>query len=387
MPRVKDLLLLVVAGLVLTARPAMTTDAPAVPRLQINGTQWLDEHGRAYVPRWVSGLTLLARTPEQQSAYLDWAARTGFNGVRVFAGALTWASQTPESARAALPELLNRAASRGLVVEVTALTDTGTGYDARGHLSAVVDILAHRPGVVLELANEVGHPTQSPTLTSALLREWGRELVAPRKILWAIGATDAPQLTGDFSTLHIDRVDGLWNHPAGVRAIHATSARFGVPVTNNEPIGADEQDGRETGRQRINEPAVFLALGALDRASGFGGVHHSQSGLMAALPGPIQQRCAEAYIAGHRAVESLFGDERGLFYEVGQPAAPVAAVTGLPGDRVQTFVTGKHAIVVMVGAPDDAVLRWREGWRSLRVVSTMRATDGRRVAIVHAGLK
>lgn len=376
--------LLVMAGLALTARPAMTTDAPAVPHLRINGTHWLDDSGRVYVPRWVSGLTLLVRTPRQQSVYLDWAARTGFNGVRVFAGALTWAGQTPVSARAALPALLDRAASRGLVVEVTALTDTGTGYDARAHLSAVIDILAGRPGVVLELANEVGHPTQAPALTPAKLREWGRELAAPRRVLWAIGATDAPRMAGDFSTLHIDRVDNLWNHPAGVRAIHAASARLGVPVIDNEPVGADEQDGRKTGRQRINEPAVFLALGALDRASGFGGVHHSQSGLMAALPGPVQQRSAAAYVAGHRAVESALGNERGALQEVGQPLSPLMSVVGLPADRVQMFVTGKQAIVVLVGAPRDSVLHWRDGWRLLRVVMTMRGSDGQRVEIVHA---
>lgn len=361
--------------------------AASPPGLRVQGTRFLDAAGRPYVPRWVSGLALLARSPSQQMPFLDWAKATGFNGVRVFAGALPWAGQSPESARAALPGLLDRAAARGLVVEVTALTDTGTGYDARTHLSAIVDILAGRPGVVLELANEVGHRTQAQDLTPTRLQAWGRELAAPRGVVWAIGAVDDPTLAGDYSTMHVNRANGLWEQVPGLKALLTTAARLGVPVIDNEPTGADELDGRETGRQRINEPAVFLAFGAFDRASGFGGVHHSQAGLMAALPGPMQQRSAEAYVAGHRAVESVFGDERGVFKDVGAVGAPVRSVSGLPAQRVLAFVAGKQAVIVVAGARSDLVLRWASGWQPVRVVKTMRAADGRRVDIIHAGLK
>lgn len=381
------LLPIVVAGLALTARSALTFRDQPLPRLRVEGTQFLDETGRAYIPRWVSGLTLLARSPYQQATYLDWAARTGFNGVRVFAGALAWAGQSPESARAALPGLLDRAAARGLAVEVTALTDTGTGYDARAHLSVIVDILAGRPGVVLELANEVGHPTQARDMTPSRLQAWGRELAAPRGVVWAIGAVDDPALAGDYSTIHVNRANGLWEQVPGLKVLHTTAIRLGVPVINNEPIGADEQHGRHTGRQRIDEPAVFLVFGASDQASGFGGVHHSQAGLLAALPGPVQQRSAEAYVAGHRAVESVLGDERGVLRDVGEGGAPLVSVSGLPADRVLTFVAGKQAVIVVAGAHDDTVLRWAEGWTPQRVVKTMRGADGRRVDIIHARIK
>jgi len=376
-----------IAGVACVATPAMTEQATSPPRLRAQGTQFLGEAGRPYVPRWVSGLTLLARTPAQQAAFLDWAKTTGFNGVRVFGGALTLAGQTPESARAALPGLLDRAAARGLTVEVTALTDTGTGYDARAHLSAIVDILAGRPGVVLELANEVGHRTQAQDLTPTRLQAMGRELAAPRGVVWAIGAVDGPTLAGDYATIHVNRANGLWEHVPGLKVLHTTAVRLGVPVIDNEPVGADEQHGRETGRQRINEPAVFMAFGAFDRASGFGGVHHSQAGLLAALPGPVQQRSAEAYVAGHRAVESVLGDERGVFHDVGEAGAPLVSVSGLPADRVLTFVAVKQAVIVVAGASDDAVLRWAAGWHSSRVVKTMRGADGRRVDIIHAILK
>lgn len=344
------------------------TTAAAPPALRVAGRQFVDETGRVYVPRWVSGLTLLARTPAQQTAFLDWASDTGFNGVRVFAGALTWADQTSDAARAALPALLDRAAARGLVMEVTALTDTGTGYDAHAHLRAVVAILAGRRGVLLELANEVGHPTQAADLTPARLRAWGAELATPRRILWAIGASDDPIRAGDYTTVHLDRGPPFWTQIARVRQLGALADTFAAPVINNEPIGADERPGRETGRQRWDDPAGFFALGVLDRAFHTGGVHHSQAGLMAALPGPVQQQCADAYVAGHRAIEIVLADRRGEFLEVG-PAA-------------YAFVAGDRGVLVLLGTTGDAGLTRTPGWRQIRVVATVTARDGSRVVVV-----
>ncbi|MCR4375874.1 MAG: hypothetical protein NUW22_13605 [Acidobacteria bacterium] len=354
---------------VIAACGAATSTTDAAPSaLRVVGRQFVDETGRVYIPRWVSGLTLLVRTPEQQAAYLDWAQRTGFNGVRVFAGALTWADQTPDGARAALPALLDRAAARGLVVEVTALTDTGTGYDAHAHLRAVVAMLAGRRGVLLELANEVGHHTQAPSLTPARLRAWGTELATPRGVLWAIGAADDPIRAGDYTTVHLDRGPPFWTQVARVREIGALADTFGAPVINNEPTGADERPGRETGRQRWDDPAGFFALGVLDRAFHIGGVHHSQAGLMAELPGPVQQQCADAYVAGHRAVERVLAERRGEFLGVG-PAA-------------YAFVAGTRGVLVGLGLTGDAGPARPPGWRQVGVVATMTARDGSRVDVV-----
>jgi hypothetical protein len=366
-----------------------------VPRLGVTGAQFVDEGGVGYIPRWVSGLTLLVRSPEQQTAFLDWARATGFNGVRVFAGALTWADQTPEGARAALPDLLDRAASRGLVVEVTALTDTGTGYDGKAHLADVVDIVAGRRGVVLELANEVGNPTQAPDLTPERLRAWGEELATPRGILWAVGAGDAdhpvngrnPTYGGTYITAHLDRGGAMWPQIARVRALFENVESHGVPVINNEPMGADERDGRETGRQRWNQPAAFFALGVLDRAFGLGGVHHSQAGLIAELPGPIQQRCAEAYVEGHRAVEGVLGGTPGRFVDAGKPGSPVASVDRGNVTAAYSFVDGARGLTVLVGVSGDPVLRLAGAWHQVRVVATMAAADGSRTDVVEVAIR
>ena len=364
MPRLELGLMLVVVA----ACGVATSTTTAPPMLRVEGRQFVDESGRVYLPRWVSGLTLLTRTPAQQTAFLDWAKDTGFNGVRVFAGALTWADQTPDGARAALPALLDRAAARGLVVEVTALTDTGSGYDAHAHLRGIVAILAGRRGTVLELANEVGHPTQAADLTPARLRAWGTELATPRRVLWAIGAHDDPIRAGDYTTVHLDRGPPFWTQVARVRQLGALADAFGAPVINNEPIGADERPGQETGRQRWNDPAGFFALGVLDRAFHIGGVHHSQAGLMAERPGPVQQQCADAYVAGYRAVEAVLGDRRGEFQEVGSGA--------------YAFVVGDRGVFVRLGLTGDAGLMPAPGWRQIRVVATMTARDGSRADVV-----
>jgi hypothetical protein len=367
----------------------------AVPQLRVQGTQFVDEAGRPYIPRWVSGLTILTRTPAQQATFLDWAKKTGFNGVRVFAGAVSWAKLTPELSLKALPGLLDQAAARGLVVEVTGLMDTGLGYDAKAHVQALVNILAGRRGVVFELANEIGHPTQAKDLTPERLRAWGQEIVAPRGLVWAVGAADTDQLVngrypaagGSYITVHLDRGGEMWPQIARVRALFTIVEAHGVPVIDNEPTGADERPGRETGRQRWNDPAGFFALGVLDRAFNLGGVHHSQAGLMGELPGPVQQRCADAYVAGHRAMESALGTDRGVFVEAGRDGGPVKSVTGMAAPQVLPFVGKDRAVVVLVGAPAGAKLQWANGWRQVAVVKSMTGHDGARVDVIHAARK
>lgn len=393
--------------------------APPVPRLMVKGRQFYDaDTGALYVPRWVSGLTLLARTAEQQEAFLAWAAKTGFNGVRVFAGALTWAGQTPESARAALTPMLNRAARHGLVVEVTALTDTGTGYDAKRHLAGIVDQLAGRRGVVLELANEIGHGTQAEDITPERMRAWGAELVRPRGILWAVGAStvdepcppadpwivdgevrerpaacrgyaegEYPAHGGDYSTAHLERGSrDLWNQFRRVREIFAIADNQGRPALNNEPLGCAEPG---TTGQRYFDPAMAFALGALDRAFGVGGVHHSQAGLMAELPGPVQQACADAYVAAHRAVDSalpgVVGSYRNVRNESDHPILSARFVDGGAADgvvRAYSFIDGGRGVTVLVGAKGDAGLQWGNGWRHVRGIELRTAHDGRSVGVL-----
>jgi hypothetical protein len=84
---------------------------PTLP-VRVDGRFWVTDAG-TFRPLFQSGLTLLVRGPPERAAFLDVTRALGFNGVRVFAGDIGWAGQTPAAARAALPALLEEAAASG----------------------------------------------------------------------------------------------------------------------------------------------------------------------------------------------------------------------------------------------------------------------------------
>lgn len=290
-------------ALLVAAFAAVQSAAP--PPIHVDG-RFFTAGGTTLRPLFTSGLALLSRSEPERGAFLDEARALGFNGVRVFAGALAWAKQTPDAARARLTSLLDQAARRGLYVEVTAVTDSSTGYDVASHLRQVSAICSAAPNCILEAANEYYHPTQSalvrdPTRLAALAR---RTIAGP---VWALGAPpfDAlrnnawPIPAGDFITVHLDRGRPFWEQLAHVRALARIGARTGKPVINNEPIGAAEVP--EPGR-RESDPRFYFALGALSRLFELGVVFHSEDGLNGRPLGPRQRRAAEALVAGFTSI-------------------------------------------------------------------------------------
>lgn len=360
------------------------------PRPRVLGRVW-QQHGTLFVPHFVSHLSALRpeRSQDDWAQFFDWAALAGFNGVRVFAGALTWASQTAAGARLRLSEYLDRAEEGGLAVEVTALTDSGSGYDPEEHLAAVAEIVRGRPHAILELANEVGHPTQSPIVTPDWLREMGQRYA--HDLTWAVGATgDEPGpdgyagAGGVYATAHLDRGRDLLNQIRRVRELYAIVERHTIPCLDNERLGADEVDGAVSGKQRTNQPWFFYAAGLLDRCFvGVGGVHHSQAGLDAVLPGPVQRQCAEAEHNGHLVAGVVLGQTTPFYLNAGHAGSPVTNPGGSaafedrgpdggpPGPiiRAYSFAVGDDAITVVLHRPPvfpDDVLTWGNGWVKVR---------------------
>lgn len=91
-------------------------------RLRSAGKNIVDASGRIFRAHFASFLNAL--DGKEYEAQLDQIAALGFNGVRVFAGALHWANVTADQAKARLPQFIDACAKRGLYVIVTALTDT-----------------------------------------------------------------------------------------------------------------------------------------------------------------------------------------------------------------------------------------------------------------------
>jgi hypothetical protein len=345
-------------------------------RIRVDGRFFVNDAG-TFRPVFQSGLTLLARGDAERAAFLRETASLGFNGVRVFSAALPWAGQTPEAARAMLPRLLTEAAAHGLYVFVSALTETRKGYDAEAHLRAVAGIVAAHDNALLEIANEPWHPTQSDEVNDPVrLLALARRAV-PANVPYALGAghEDEPDLSGRyafaggaFNTAHLDRGRDTWNQVRRLREIEAVSAATKTPTFSGEPIGADERMGGATGtKQRRNDPEFFFALGALSRGFELPTVFHSEAGLQGQLLGPAQRACAQAFIAGWRALDTA---ELLNFVNAKWAGSPVEDANFEGGViRAYSFVAGGRGWTVLVGKSGDPAIRWGSGWRPAGVVA------------------
>lgn len=276
-------------------------------RLKASGTRIVDAAGENFHAVFASGLTLLTKTPAQRAAFLDEVRFLGFNGVRTFGGRLSWAGQSPTSALQALPAVIQETASRGLYLQIAAITDSRDGgYDEIAHLRRVAALTAGAEHVLLEVANEPYHHTQSALvndLPGLCARAWSALVGYPN--LWALGAAinDYPVngryagACGPISVSHISRGGTSADMLAAALGLREIARVTGKPVISSEPIGA----GERAERGRTADVAFFGALAHRLRSLDVGGgVFHSEDGLHARPPGPTQRAAAAAYVAGSR---------------------------------------------------------------------------------------
>lgn len=275
-------------------------------RLRAEGTALVDAAGERYIPAFASALTILTKTPAERAAVLDELAGLGFNGIRVFAGALLWAPQTPAQALAALPDVLRETAARGLYVQVTAITDSRDGgYDVRAHLAAVADLTAGFEHTILESGNELYHGTQADVVNDIqAFCEMSRATLAGYPNLWGLGAGNHDEpiagrydaACGPLNFVHLRR-----GQPAHMLdALHGLAAiarDTGRPVLNSEPIGAAEVSRPGA---RLADPAWFGEMAHRGVSLGLGAVFHSEDGLHARPLSPLQLEAARAFIEGMR---------------------------------------------------------------------------------------
>jgi hypothetical protein len=168
----------------------------------------------------------------------------------------------------------------------------------REQVAGVGRIAAGYPNVAVQLANEHYHPTQSrelrdPATLTALAR-----LVPPQVLYTESAAAEdtAPQPQGAYITRHLSRSGSPARMIARVQLLGRLEAETGKPVVNDEPIGAAERD--QPGR-RLSDPGFFRALASATSAAGLaGGTFHCEDGLLARIPGPVQQACARAWVEG-----------------------------------------------------------------------------------------
>ncbi len=322
---------------------------------------------------WSASMLAGLRPGHDPRPALDEVAALGFNAVRVFAGRLSWANQSPADALARLPWFLTEAHARGLNVDAVALTDTKDGdreaYPRRAHATAVGQMLT--PFDVLTLANEPWHTTQL-----GLDPAWLASIPTPQGVIVALGAAEDDESPayaaagGHWVTAHLDRGRDVWNMVRRVRELLALSEASGRPVLSSEPIGADEQDS--PGRRCAN-PSIFYTMGALGQLMGVSTCFHSQAGLWADRLGPRQRECAQAFIRGVRAIPAAPYTYKNATHD----DSPVENAEWNEGrtdrlgcTRAYSGVTGDRGYTVVLGIGQGGHgVRW--GWAHHDLVSEM----------------
>jgi hypothetical protein len=275
-------------------------------RLSTRDTRLACSDGSPFRWRGVTAFALLEQVAHGRrrdaDAYMRWASKTGFNLVRVLAMADVLFKLTPDEGRRHMTTLFRMAGERGLYVEIVALADTASYgmelADLRAQAAAVGEIAAGHPNVVVQIANEHYHPTQSRELHDpAALRELARLIPPPVLYTESAAADDtAIQPQGAYVTRHLSRGGGAARMVARVQLLGSLALQTGKPVVNGEPIGAAERD--QPGR-RLSDPGFFRDLARQTSAAGLaGGTFHCEDGLFARVPGPVQQACARAWVQG-----------------------------------------------------------------------------------------
>ncbi len=370
-----------------------TSTLPAPAPLATDG-RFFTRGGETFRPLFASQLALCVRSTRERQARYRELVSLGFNGFRVFAGDLGWAGQTPATARAVLPTILDEAAAHGLYVYVCAITGgRDPVYDVEAHLREVVAICAGRPNVLLEGANEIGHPTLSPRATVPWLNGQLSRL-APRELLWTPGAplgVDEPDTDGEwaggggiFNDAHLDRGRDKWNQVRRLRELYAIAEVTRRPVMNGEMIGADERMGGycpdqpngvcQRPKERRDDPDFFFAAGVLSRGFELGTVFHSQSGLNALPLGPGQTACARAFVRGFICIPT---DARLTFGNAGWQGSPVAEYDKDGTTRAYSFIAdSSRGWTVLLGMRREPHVVWGGGWRPVGVVADTNTADG-----------
>jgi hypothetical protein len=362
------------------------TAAPVAGRLEVCGRALCTPDGSRFSWRGVTAFGLVDLVADKREAdaqaFMAWAARTGFTVVRVLAMNRGWMDLSPADGRRALPRTLAMARAHGLYVQVVALAGTGTrefSSDAflQDQVRAVAQACATADNCVLELANEPYHSTQATLNDAARMGRLQRGVPPGLPVAWGAARDHRSEdmAGGTYVVAHVARRGNRWDRVSRVQELGEVSRRTGKFVVDSEPIGAAEAPQPS---RRDNEPAAFFAQGLLARIFDVGTTFHCEDCLLARLPGPVQQQCAEALIAG----ATLPSPAAALTpIAVGAPTAPVARLEPLsPQARTFAAVAPSEGVVLVLGTSEPPRPSWQRDWAPTAHVSRWAGLHAWRVA-------
>jgi hypothetical protein len=311
----------------------------------------------------------------------DEADALGFEVWRIFAGRLPWASQELRDVYDKLPNLLDDARHRGRHVLLDYHTEAGTGYDLEAHTRELEAITAGRDNVLKSVSNEPWHPSQGNRLSPQRCRDLAGMMAGPVSFGASDNDEDLAYIPGAaWGAKHRDRGRDLWNDVRRQRELLATQELANVPILDEEGKGAAEAS--VSGKREAN-PSYFFAQAALAQLFNLGGtVFHSDAGLWARPFGPNQRRCAEAFIAGFRAVPAA----RYEYKNTGHVGSPVVSARFNDGDmgkegctRSYSGIFGAEGCNVTLGISGNSGVQYGNGWQRGDVLGQMPGVEVVRV--------
>lgn len=337
---------------------------PAGPIFRVNGAPW----------RWLAcdgfALPMLHAAGEDITPVLAWAVRTGFVKIRAFFG-LHWIAQqlgrpdflaTPDQTRAFLRLLADWELRCEWTVGDLQYLKADAGDQRRwydGQIDAIKDFdlttaetcnEAFKNGVDVSAIGRFGHgivqssgvyvPPCDPRLDYGVTHP-------PRDDEWPRKGKELFDLYNGFDP----------DLPGGVR----------IPWVNDEGMGADEVNKPGS---RSNVPADFFDDAAVSALMGAGGTFHCTDGVYGRIPGPVQQHCADCYVAGSKSIPAdaaLGSYTRGLLGD-----SPLEHDDAL---ALRTFgrINGSQATCVAVRPQPDWRAVAQNGWR----ITGQAGPDGR----------
>lgn len=337
--------------------------APGPASLSIRGTRF--HAGDApFEWRGITAFALLEQIAHgrgaEAEAYVKWAAAQELTVVRVLTMAKHLFKLTPDEGRAALPRLLEMAATHGLYVEIVALADTAAiPVDLEAHVKAVGAIAGEHSNALIEIANEPGHSTQrrdvhDPRRLLALAK------LVPEAIPVALGSAeyDGAFAAGGYATYHFPRDGGEegWGHVLRLAEGASLVTRWGKPVVNDEPIGAAPQF---VAGRRDNDPARFAAAALLSRLAGLYPTFHYDAGLLAKVPTGREFEALNAWIAALRVGERVPWQETEFLH-----GKALGTLVRASGARAAFARAGRQeAWILLVDPGPNTSVEWMPGWQ------------------------
>jgi hypothetical protein len=277
-----------------------------------------------------------------------------------------WLDLSPTDGRRALPRVFAIAREHGMYVQIVALANTNERsgpYRAEPFLSEQVRevgrLCATAGNCVLEIANEPYHGSQASLDEPALMQRLQQQVPKELPVAWgaARGDESHEMAGGTFVVVHVGRSGDRWTRIARMRSLAALSAATGKFVVDNEPVGAAETPERS---RRDSAPEAFFAQGVLSRLLDVGSTFHCEDCLPARVPGPVQRRCADAFVEGRRIVPE---DVNPTIVDAASAGAPATLAGGVNG-RIFTATAGDRAWSLILGGSNEAAVRWHGGWRA-----------------------